>query len=109
MNIYDVVCGKCSGHNFKSVDGEYKCQDCGYVLTDDEIQKLLTMAHEDYNVNCMATGARKYKSTVLADNPGFYVGEQIDTDMLTVIQIPKTGVDEDLAKEIADTWNKIHK
>jgi uncharacterized membrane protein YvbJ len=48
MNIYDVVCGNCGGHNF---DGEYRCQDCGHVLSDDEISNLLTQAHDDYIAN----------------------------------------------------------
>lgn len=48
MNIYEVICGTCSGRSFKYADGEYRCQGCGRILSEDEISKLLTQAHDDY-------------------------------------------------------------
>lgn len=49
MSIYDVVCGKCGCHTFKgNYQNESECQGCGYVLTDDDIERLLIQATEEY-------------------------------------------------------------
>lgn len=48
MNIYDVVCGICASHDFKYIDGEYRCSGCGHILSDDEIYGLLSKAQDDY-------------------------------------------------------------
>jgi len=48
MNIYDIVCGKCKGHVFKGNSaGESECQGCGYVLNDEDMDRLLSMAYKE--------------------------------------------------------------
>jgi len=44
MEIFDIVCGICRGHDWKQEDKGIVCQGCGHVLTDTEITKLLKSA-----------------------------------------------------------------
>lgn len=46
MSVYDIVCGKCGSHIFKPVGKETVCQGCGYVLTGDDINRLLNQTYE---------------------------------------------------------------
>lgn len=46
MEIYDIVCGVCGSHNFKSVEGKITCSICSYILTDKDIENLLQDKNE---------------------------------------------------------------
>ena len=50
IGIYDIVCGICGSHHFNDEEknGKIKCKNCGHVLSDSEINKLLTSVFEEY-------------------------------------------------------------
>jgi hypothetical protein len=46
MEFYDIVCGKCTSHDFGSIEGKAACQGCGYVLSDKDIENILQQTYE---------------------------------------------------------------
>lgn len=48
MSVYDIVCGKCGCHTFiGNSDGKSECKDCGYILIDKDIERLLRKANQE--------------------------------------------------------------
>lgn len=43
MEIYDIVCGNCESHDFKSVGLKIVCSSCKQSLTDKDIENLLLL------------------------------------------------------------------
>lgn len=48
MAIYDIVCGKCGKTRFKMIDNKETCENCGYIMTDKDIDNLLEQCYRDY-------------------------------------------------------------
>ena len=74
MSVYGIKCGKCGGTTFKHVDGKDRCQDCGYALTNEDIERLLRQASE----NDLKTRKGKYVE---------YLGDQITKEVLNSIKV----------------------
>lgn len=45
MQMYAIIC-ECGGE-IKTIDNEYACPECGYVLTDEDIEKLLDKTYKE--------------------------------------------------------------
>lgn len=48
MKVSKIICPKCKDTEFKAGDGKYTCESCGYVLSDEDIDRILNEAYEQH-------------------------------------------------------------